>query len=1086
MKNSSNTDSQYFKTAVFTALVSMAALILIHIPEYSGESLFALIIPVTLCAALLAVTFPLLGYIKRTAGSGADSGYYQAANLFAVFSMVSFILIRLPEYIRFARYFNAAVLAACCLLVIAVMMVLMLRVKLSSSLSFYIPAVIFVMYTLGTVVLRGTSYYFLTYLVICGIGAVYNSYKFFRSFVILSHLIILILLAAGAPLLIPGTPLKDILVDWILAAYTSIFFMMLSRFSSEKSSRSARALDTFDTLMAATPNLLAMVDEMNRVTYISRPLAELAHIEDYEMAAGRPVIDLFPDIDMKLVIGEIVEADGFYDGTVELNQNGAKRYFKIISDKFPGAAQGRFIDMSDVTPIMEARFEAEEAKARAEEANTAKSAFLARMSHEIRTPMNAIVGMSELILREDASPQVYEHAAAVKQAGNNLVTIINDILDFSKIESGKMEIVPVEYEFSSLINDVITIIRMRLREKPVYFVVNVDSSIAKKLYGDVVRVRQILLNLLSNAAKYTNEGHIILTVDLLESGEDSITLKFEITDTGIGIKAGDMGKLFGDFSQVDIRGHQGVEGTGLGLAIARSLCRAMGGDITVDSVYGEGSTFTAVIPQEIRDGDPFAAVDSPESKKALIYETREIYANSIVCSVDNLGVSCRLVGTEEEFVQALGEDHYDFIFAASFLFNEAQAEIRKAGIDTTLVLLAEYGEVIAERQVRFIAMPAYSVSIANILNGTEELRAYSENDTNIRFTAPEVRVLIVDDIKTNLDVVEGLLAPYAMQIDTCLSGERAIELVRENSYDLVLMDHMMPGMDGIEATKAIRALGGGAQDMPVIALTANALSGMRDMFLGAGFNDYISKPIEIVKLDDALSRWIPEQKKKRLAAVFPGSAGNSPAAGAPADPLLLRPIPGLDTARGLMMTGGTGAGYRKVLRQFCSDASERLPLIDRIPGEAELPAFTVNVHALKSAAGTVGAADVSAAALLLEAAGREGDLGFIRESLAPFCESLAALIGHITGALEDEKETGEPAAAEDPGAASALRENLESLRHALEAKSMKEIDRLLETLETLAARGEVREAVNAVSDKVLMSEFAQALEAVDNLLATAV
>jgi CheY-like chemotaxis protein/nitrogen-specific signal transduction histidine kinase len=837
---------------------------------------------------------------------------------------------------------------------------------------------------------------------------------------------------------------------------------LLSWFSTEKSSRSKRAQDAFDTLMAVTPNLLVMVDEMNRVTYISKHLAELARIEDHEMAKGRPVIDLFHDINIKLLIGEIVESDGFYDGALDLFHDGKKRYFKIISDKFSGETPGRFIDMSDITPIMEARFEAEQA-------NSAKSAFLARMSHEIRTPMNAITGMSEMILREDASPLVHEHAAAVKQAGNNLVAIINDILDFSKIESGKMEIIPGEYAFSSLINDVITIIRMRLRENPVYFVVNVDSAIPQKLYGDVVRVRQILLNLLSNAAKYTRRGHIIFTVSIEESEKETITLQFEIDDTGIGIKPEDIEKLFGNFSRVDSAANQGVEGTGLGLVIARSLCRSMGGDITVESEYGKGSTFTAYLPQGVLDKKPFAAVAEPETKKALVYETRDIYRNSIAGSIENLGVFCKQAADLEAFEEALETAGFDFVFAASFLFDEARMELQRRGVNATLVLLAEYGEVIAKKQVCFIAMPAYSISIANIFNGVEELHSYSENTPGVRFTAPDARVLIVDDIKTNLDVAAGLLAPYAMQVDSCLSGEDAVGLAQKNRYDLILMDHMMPGMDGIETTDAIRALPGEHfKEMPIVVLTANAISGMRDMFLGVGFNDYISKPIVIAKLDEVIARWIPAEKQLKAGAGIGRETFNGKTT-------IL--IPGVDAQKGIAMTGGTEAGYRKVLAQFYKDAQERLALLRQAPEPETAPLFTTQIHAIKSAAGTIGAAEVSKAAEFLETAGKAGDMDAIRGTLPGFCNGLTELLEGIEKALEEsggKQKSG-------TGESANLAPLFSALRAALETKNMKEIDRMLGKMEELSLDAGMQEQINAVSDKVLMGEYEAAIAAVDEI-----
>jgi CheY-like chemotaxis protein/anti-sigma regulatory factor (Ser/Thr protein kinase) len=610
---------------------------------------------------------------------------------------------------------------------------------------------------------------------------------------------------------------------------------------------------------------------------------------------------------------------------------------------------------------------------------------------------------------------------------------------------------------------------MRLREKPIYFVVNVDSAVPRKLYGDVVRVRQILLNLLSNAAKYTHKGHIIFTVDIEETGEESLTLKFEIADTGIGIRHADAEKLFGNFSRLDSRSNQGVEGAGLGLAITRSLCRAMGGDVTVESEYGEGSTFAAYIPQEIRDKAPFAAVADPGSKKVLIYETREVYGNSIVCSVDNLGVSCKLVVNLEGFTEALETDRFDFIFAASFLFDEAREKIRNRGIDTALVLLAEYEEAIACRQVRFIAMPAHSISIANILNGVEELRGYSEDNPSIRFTAPDARVLVVDDIKTNLDVAEGLLAPYAMRVDSCLTGKEAVRLVQENSYDLVLMDHMMPGMDGIETTKVIRSLPEGSfQKLPIVVFTANAIAGMRDMFLETGFNDYISKPIEIVKLDGVIARWIPAEKQIKAGKGIKRDSGKTKIL-----------IPGVDTQKGIGMTGGTEAGYRKVLAQFYKDAVERLPVFAAFPAETAGETIAVQAHAVKSAAGTIGAAEVSAEAAVLEAAGKAGDA-------AAVCEALPAFTEHLAELAEEIKKTLETGGGENfAGPVSSPMEfepRLRALRRALEKKDIENVDRLLAELEENSPDKKTTEAVNAVSDLVLMCRFEDAVDLTEKLL----
>jgi signal transduction histidine kinase/CheY-like chemotaxis protein len=518
----------------------------------------------------------------------------------------------------------------------------------------------------------------------------------------------------------------------------------------------------------------------------------------------------------------------------------------------------------------------QELKGEAEAANRTKSNFLASMSHEIRTPMNAITGMTELLLRSELSGEARGYAQDIKQAGNNLISIINDILDFSKIEAGKLEIIPVKYLFPSLINDSVNIIRMRIGEKPLRFFTNIDSAIPNGLTGDEIRLRQIILNLLSNAVKYTEKGHFSLSITVDRRTEKQIWLRIAVTDTGKGIKPEDLEKLFGDFVQVDSKKNRGIEGTGLGLAITKRLCVVMGGSITVESEYGKGSVFTAIIPQDIDSDIPFASVNEPEKKKVLVYESRIVYAKSVCWSLENMHVPHTMVTNPDDFAAALQREEWFFVFSGYGLYEKIESimenTIFQNGKKPSLALMVELGNESFIPNVRFVSLPLQCLSIANTLNGGADSRSYVDSRTGnmSRFTFPNARILVVDDISTNLKVALGLLAPYKAEVDTCLNGLQAIEHVKRSieekrEYDIVFMDHMMPEMDGIEATAKIREMEMEKQ-IPIIALTANAVVGMREMFVEKGFNDFLAKPIDINKLDEMLSLWIPKEKREPAAA----------------------------------------------------------------------------------------------------------------------------------------------------------------------------------------------------------------------------
>ncbi len=505
-----------------------------------------------------------------------------------------------------------------------------------------------------------------------------------------------------------------------------------------------------------------------------------------------------------------------------------------------------------------------------DEANKAKSNFLTNMSHEIRTPMNAIMGMCELSLQEELSENVRENCENIQASGENLLGIINDLLDFSKIESGKMELVCEEYSLSALLNDVINMTVARKGDKTIEFMVNVDPCVPDRLYGDKIRIKQIILNLLTNAVKFTNQGGVILSVSARKESY-GINLIISVKDSGIGIEEEAIGKIFHSFSRVDIKRNHAIEGTGLGLPITKLLVQMMNGVILVDSEYGGGTEFKVILPQKVMEEHPIISIKEPQKISILYYINMKKFDSEFVKNgyyriIENMGehfgidVHCCI--TKEVTKRWLDTHDCTHLFTGKEEYLEDRAFFMDMAQKLEVIVLQDRaGYEPTEGKVQTMYKPLYCLPIGNVLNKEKiSFSTLKKTQPLERFTAKNARVLVVDDNRMNLKVAEGLLRPYAMYVTTADSGEEAIELLNKEQFNLVYMDHMMPGMDGVEAVKILRESEQEyLRNIPIVALTANAVSGMREMFLNSGFQDFVSKPIEVSDLQRTLLKWLPAE-----------------------------------------------------------------------------------------------------------------------------------------------------------------------------------------------------------------------------------
>ncbi|MBR4022583.1 MAG: response regulator [Ruminococcus sp.] len=625
------------------------------------------------------------------------------------------------------------------------------------------------------------------------------------------------------------------------------------------------------------------------------------------------------------------------------------------------------------------------AKIAAEDANRAKSDFLANMSHEIRTPMNAIVGMCELILREnDISNIVRERCVNIQNSGKSLLSIINNILDFSKIESGNMELIEDKFNISSVLEEVINMTVTRKGCKKIEIIVLADPNIPCGLIGDEVCIKQIIINLMTNAVKFTHSGAVTLSVSHIVQ-EDSIILKISVEDTGIGITEENLNRLFTSFQQLDTRKNRSIEGTGLGLAISKRLLTQMGGTINVSSVYGQGSVFSFEIPLKISDARPFISVNEPEKLYAAVFIDFEKIENSVVkkqyTTLMNeisslLGVKMVHTVSLSELKTTISERKITHCFIGKEEYIENKDYFDKISLELNVSLIQDITDSIQlPASIKCIYKPFYVMSVALALNNeTDNYNKIERLSSSVSFTAPKARVLIVDDAEINLKVASGLMQPYNMELITADSGPSAINKIRFQNIDLVFMDHMMPEMDGVEATRIIRSMNGEYyKKLPIIALTANAVNGAREMFKESDFNDFIAKPIELLALDRVLKKWIPADKIETLTSKdnttddLKNNSNN------------INKEKHILVSKGLTYTSGNKDVYYEILEMFVQDGIEKIEQLNSYVENEDWKNYIIKVHALKSTSLTIGAVMLSEFAKKLELAGKSEDFGIIRK-----------------------------------------------------------------------------------------------------------
>ncbi|EMN7331842.1 response regulator, partial [Vibrio vulnificus] len=639
----------------------------------------------------------------------------------------------------------------------------------------------------------------------------------------------------------------------------------------------------------------------------------------------------------------------------------------------------------DLTERKQMESELRDAKDTADAMSRAKGDFLANMSHEIRTPMNAILGMAHLALNTELDPSQRKYLTRINESAKNLLGIINDILDFSKIEAGKLSVESIDFSLDEVFENLTNVISFKAQEKGIEFLLDIDPRVPVGLVGDPLRLGQVLVNLCGNAVKFTEKGEILVSVMPESQSSDDVTLRFSVKDTGIGIDKEKIADLFNAFSQADTSITREFGGTGLGLSISKQLVELMGGQLSVSSAVGMGSTFTFTIHcglQEAKMRDIAKPISGLAGKRALIVDDNDSARNILMTLLSAMQFDAKAVSNGFEALDELRQSTFDMVFVdwnmpgmnGLELLQTAHQERLLA--ETKNFLVTAYGREISmdENSSKLVdSLIVKPVNPSNLLDAIMDsygIEHVTRSSTTTTFEKPVFdgqTLLLVEDNEVNQEVAIGLLNGTNLNIITADNGKLAIEALEHHPIDLVLMDMQMPVMDGITATKAIRERAEWAT-LPIVAMTANAMQSDVERCHEAGMNDHVAKPINVHNLYQVLSQYLSASNAASHSSSSCSTSGSqsSPDRPASADEDDLPTLSGINIKEAIFNTGGNKESYLSILSRFLEMQLEELPMFKEVVEKEDWDMAARMAHTLKGAAANLGVTPLAQLAVKME------------------------------------------------------------------------------------------------------------------------